>query len=210
MKEVKLKDVIKFAINGHKEINHKFDTLPYKYHLLICEHIALMFIHLVDDIDRINVICGLWLHDTLEDCKQYSFNDVKKISNIIIAELSFALCNEKGRFRKDRANDKYYSDIKTLKDATFIKLCDRLANIIYSKTFDSSMYLVYKKEHEHFKIKLYDEKYKEMFDLMEKLYLMEIHRPLWLVIIMKLNIVKKIIIRKKLYFKILVNKNDKI
>jgi hypothetical protein len=62
----------------------------------------------------------------------------------------YALTNEKGWNRADRANDKYYQDMKTITGATFVKMCDRIANVRFSRLMGSSMFEKYKAENEHF------------------------------------------------------------
>ena len=42
---------------------------------------------------------------------------------------------KKGRNRGERANDLYYQGIRQTKFASFIKMCDRLANIQYTMMF---------------------------------------------------------------------------
>ena len=69
-----------------------------------------------------------------------------------------------GKTRKDRANEKYYLGIRELQFATFIKLCDRIANVEYSKQTKSRMFEMYKKENEHFISQLWNDEYTEMFD----------------------------------------------
>ena len=58
----------------------------------------------------------------------------------------FAVTNEKGKTRKQRASYKYYEGIRNCKHATFIKVCDRLANMQYSRVKNKSMYGMYIKE----------------------------------------------------------------
>ena len=53
--------------------------------------------------------------------------------------------------------------------ADFIKICDRLANIKYSKMKNSSMLDKYRKEHEYFKLRLYKPEYSAMFYEMENM-----------------------------------------
>ena len=103
------------------------------------------------------------MHDVIEDCRQ-TYNDVKTKTNEAVAELAYALTNEKGRTRKERANDKYYEGIKQTPFATFIKVCDRIANYEYSKQQGSRMAEMYEKEMSGFVAKLYDAKYEELFN----------------------------------------------
>ena len=60
------------------------------------------------------------------------------------------MSNEKGKNRKERANDKYYAGIRATKGAVFVKLCDRIANVQYSKMTKSRQYEMYKKENADF------------------------------------------------------------
>jgi hypothetical protein len=70
-----------------------------------------------------------------------SYNDVKKIGlklglteeqTFLAAEIVYALTNEKGRNRKERAGKRYYEGIRNTPYAPFVKMCDRVANIRYS------------------------------------------------------------------------------
>jgi (p)ppGpp synthase/HD superfamily hydrolase len=78
---------------------------------------------------------------------------------VTVAEITYALTNEKGKNRKERANAKYYKGIRETPYATFIKLCDRLANVSYSKSVNSKMIEAYQKEQGGFECQLryYDE-----------------------------------------------------
>ena len=67
------------------------------------------------------------------------------------------MTNNRGRSRSERANDDYYQGIVATPYATFIKLCDRLANAQYSATMgDKRMVEVYRKELNEFLRKLAD------------------------------------------------------
>jgi hypothetical protein len=62
----------------------------------------------------------------------------------------YAVTNDKGKSRSERAGDNYYSGIRSTPYAIFVKLCDRLANVEYSKYSDSNMYSTYKREFDKF------------------------------------------------------------
>ena len=53
------------------------------------------------------------------------------------AEIVYALTNDKGRTRAERAGEKYFQGIRSTPYAPFVKLCDRLANVTYSCSVDS-------------------------------------------------------------------------
>lgn len=138
-----------FAIQAHASVNQEYDGKPYSVHLCMVYAQAMQFIEHIPKYDRDNVLNAVWLHDTIEDCR-LTYNDILKISNEEVAELVYALSNEKGRNREERANDKYYKGIRETEYATFIKLCDRLANVTYSREIDSRMFNVYSNENEDF------------------------------------------------------------
>ena len=141
--------IMGFAIQAHASVNQEYDGKPYSVHLCMVYTQAMQFIEHIPKKDRDNVLNAVWLHDTIEDCR-LTYNDIVKISNVEVAEMVYALSNEKGRSRKERANGKYYKGIRETEFATFIKLCDRLANVIYSRETNSRMFDVYKKENQDF------------------------------------------------------------
>lgn len=154
------------AIKAHEAVNHLYDGEPYSVHLDMAAKNAVRFSYLIPKNDFYNVIAGVYEHDTLEDTN-LTYNDVKTATNETVAELAYACTNEKGRNRKERANDKYYEGIRNTKYATFVKLCDRIANVQASVEKNSRMLNLYKKEHEHFKEMLYTDEYKDMWDYLE-------------------------------------------
>lgn len=174
----KLKSMLKlikeFAIMSHENVNHKYGSLPYQYHLQMVVEVAEKYIDCVMDIERENVLMACWLHDTIEYCR-LTYNDILKVSNQIVAEAVYALSNEKGRTREDRANEKYYQGIKETPYATFIKLCDRIANVKHSKSERSKMFEVYQKEHFVFITSIITDKsvYSEMIDELDELLFFE-------------------------------------
>ncbi len=163
-----LQKTIEYATDRHLQVNHEYDEKPYTFHLNMVYEVAQMFIHLVEESERENVYCGCWVHDIIEDARE-TYNDVLEHTNATVAELAYALTNEKGRTRSERANDKYYQGIRDTPNATFIKLCDRIANITYSKARGSSMLEKYRKENPHFIGKLYQPELQDMVHHIETL-----------------------------------------
>lgn len=157
---------IEWCIDQHRNTNHYYDQyLPYEFHLRMVNQVAQNFKHLLDDkkdyftgnpINRDEYVtlrdaCLLatWGHDLIEDTR-VSYNDVKVHLGQEVADIIFAVTNEKGKNRKERANDKYYEGIRNTKGAVFVKLCDRIANVQYSKMTKSRMFEMYEKENENF------------------------------------------------------------
>jgi (p)ppGpp synthase/HD superfamily hydrolase len=94
-------------------------------------------------------LLAVWGHDLIEDCR-VSYNDVEYQLGRAVADIVYAVTNEKGKNRKERANEKYYMGIRETKGAVFVKLCDRIANVQYSKLTKSRMFEMYKKENDEF------------------------------------------------------------
>lgn len=138
------------AKKWHKAVNHKYDGKDYyETHIKMVENFARDYIQLVDFRHQSSVLAAASLHDVLEDCRK-TYNDVEGDFNPEVAEIVYALSNDKGRTRKERAGSAYYKGIRETKYATYVKLCDRLANVTYSKNSGSKMFGVYKKEHAGF------------------------------------------------------------
>lgn len=156
MKTNSLNAIKNFAINAHQSVNHLYDGQPYSVHLQPVVEVFQKFKYLIPIEDHEDIESALWLHDTIEDCR-LTYNDIVKISNIRVANIVYALSNEKGKTRIDRANKKYYDEMIIVEYARFCKLCDRLANIQYSKSKKSRMFDVYRKENKQFFSKLFFE-----------------------------------------------------
>lgn len=148
----------------HQSVNQSYgDGLPYGYHLDMVVSGIRDFGHLMCDNedDVLPLIFGGYYHDSIEDARQ-SYNDVLGVARNLLteeqahmaAEIVYALTNEKGRTRAERANDKYYAGIRQTPYAPFVKLCDRLANVSFSCSGDDGnntrMREIYKQEMYHF------------------------------------------------------------
>ena len=160
-----------YATDCHTETNHLYDGKPYTTHLLMVQDIAIGFLHLIPKEDWEVVLAGCWVHDVIEDTRQ-TYNDVKNATSESVADLAYALTNEKGKNRKERANARYYTELRAQPYAVFIKLCDRIANTLYSKSQGGRMYDMYKKEETVFSLNLDPDgssPYKEMFDYLHNL-----------------------------------------
>ncbi len=158
----------KYATKCHTETNHLYDGQPYIMHPGDVVGVAERYIHLLDnDEDRENARAGCWCHDVIEDCRQ-TYNDVKTATNETVADIVYAVSNEKGKTRRERANSKYYKGIREIQLALFTKLCDRIANIEYGIASGSNMLSMYRKENAYFNIQLYEFNFENalQFDIM--------------------------------------------
>lgn len=139
-----------FANKCHSETNHTYDGMSYTFHLNSVEGFGHEFQTLIQLEKREIVWSACQLHDTVEDCG-ITHNDLKKEIGKEVADIVYAVTNEKGRNRAERANSKYYKGIRKTEFATFVKLADRLANVSYSKTKGKEgMFEKYKKENPKF------------------------------------------------------------
>lgn len=152
-----------FAKHVHLCTNHRYGNKePYSVHLIKTFEAAMRFHTYLSKDKQDIVFASCWLHDVIEDCR-INYNDLKTIFNEEIADIVFAVTNEKGKSRKERENDKYYKGIKENELATFVKLCDRIGNVSYSVDNNSPQLKMYADSMKDFVEKLYTDKYKQMF-----------------------------------------------
>ena len=152
------------AYDLHRSVNQTYgDDLPYGYHLDMVVQGIRDYGHLVcvREDDVLPLFFGGYYHDSMEDARM-TYNDVKKVAGsmlteeqaLMATEIVYALTNDKGRSRAERAGEKYYQGIRETPYAPFVKLCDRLANITYSCAGEGAHSLhmkeVYKHEMPHF------------------------------------------------------------
>lgn len=148
----------------HESVNQTYDdVLPYGYHLDMVVDAVYKYGHEVcaSESDILPLFFGAYYHDSIEDAR-LTYNDVMKIAAqhmsqeqaFMAAEIAYALTNDKGRTRAERAGEKYYQGIRETPYAPFVKLADRLANITHSSynTNESNVHMktVYREELPHF------------------------------------------------------------
>ena len=163
--KVQIEEIRLAAHHLHQSVNEIYgDNLPYGFHLDMVVEGIINYGHLVcvREEDVVPMFFGGYFHDSIEDARQ-TYNDVMRTARrwmteeqaLMATEIVYALTNDKGRTRAERAGDKYYSGIRTTPYAPFVKLCDRLANVTYTCSVDSGreggrMREVYKGEMPHF------------------------------------------------------------
>ena len=148
----------------HASVNQTYDNVyPYGFHLDMVADSVFKYGYLVcsDEKDILPLFFGAYYHDSIEDAR-LTYNDVKKTASqymddehaVLASEIVYALTNDKGRTRAERAGERYYQGICETPYAPFVKLADRLANITYSFTHDNEgnthMEKVYREELPHF------------------------------------------------------------
>lgn len=149
------------------ECNQKYDGHNYSYHLISVVNIMSKYAPI--DLGRMlynTFKIAAAGHDAIEDARM-TYNDIVKLikskfescnidySNFEmfpnnVADIIYALTDEKGKNRTERHSAKYWEEIEKTNGAAFIKCCDRLANIEYSISKGSRMLDVYKKEYHEF------------------------------------------------------------
>lgn len=162
----------KAAFQIHDDVNQKYDhVLPYGFHLKMVASFVSRYGYLFaeSEADILVLYGSAYLHDTIEDARM-TYNDIVKfiddfrVGSLVlpeeikrkleeqVPEIVYALTNEKGRNRKERANETYYKGIRDTRFASFIKMCDRLANIQYTMmfVFANRMLEVYRREYPEF------------------------------------------------------------
>ena len=150
----------------HAAVNQTYGHgLPYAFHLRLTADFVTRFADLlpVADDEVETLYAAAYFHDTREDAR-LSYNDLRRIFEELnahhgthihvhdAAEAVYALTNEKGRTRAERADERYYAGIRSTPYASFLKMCDRLANVRYTTlhALPSRMHGVYLKELPHF------------------------------------------------------------
>lgn len=165
-----LLDAASFGPQIHADRGLLYGDLPYKIHLQTVVNTANYFRPLLkmSPEDFYDVLAACWLHDTIEDCG-INYNYVSKRFNGIVAEYVWAVTGF-GRNRIER-NACIIPKVQGKVVPTYIKLCDKIANMVFSKFVDpgSRMYGRYVIEWTDFKQKFYMEELKPMFDYVDKL-----------------------------------------
>lgn len=147
----------------HESVNQTYDVHPYGYHLDMVVDAVYKYGHevCVSEDDILPLFFGAYFHDSIEDARLTynnvmlnAFQHMSQEQAFMAAEIVYALTNDKGRTRAERAGEKYYKGIRETPYAPFVKLADRLANITYSFTHTNEsnvhMKTVYSNELPHF------------------------------------------------------------
>lgn len=159
-----IEEIRRAAHQLHAAVNQTYDgTLPYGYHLSMVAEAVMEYGYEVttDEADIVPLVFGAFFHDSIEDAR-LTYNDVMKLARrftdergaTVATEIVYALTNDKGRTRAERAGEHYYAGIRCTPYAPFVKLCDRYANTKHSATAanrgNKRMHEVYRNEWPHF------------------------------------------------------------
>ena len=140
-----IKEARYFAIQIHSN-SQKYDGYPYIKHL---EDVFLVLIRFEVTHRPINI--ASFLHDIDEDGAA-SYNKIKQKFGYDVAEITYAVTDERGKNRKER-HEKTYQKIKADLRAICLKLADMIANVEHgrSKGAKENKNSMYKKEYPHFR-----------------------------------------------------------
>lgn len=154
----------KSACDLHASVNQTYGNgLPYSVHLNAVASAAALYGAAVckSEDDLLPMLFAAYYHDSIEDAR-LTYNNVRDTASaymnsdqtLLAAEIVYALTNDKGRTRAERAGENYYRGIRETPYAPFIKLCDRYANVAFSVSCTSGinarMMQVYRDEMPHF------------------------------------------------------------
>lgn len=172
---VSVDEVRDYFFNLHDNMGQEYDGNPYSFHLRLVEYQARKYSHLIDtDADIFcQVMFGVYGHDAIEDCN-LTYNNVGKMVGQLGRDIIYACTEEKGRTRDERKPQKFYDELVKVEYGVFVKLCDIIANSLYSQLTGSSMFHKYRSEY-YAKVKpnLYPkwgERFEEMFKYLEQIY----------------------------------------
>lgn len=153
-------EILDFIFTQHDTVcNQKYDTrLPYSFHLqaVICQvdrFLTTSFSENLRDVHP-NLKIAAAGHDLIEDARM-TYNDIKNITNKEVADIIYACTDEKGKNRKERHSQRFFDELKQNRLAVYVKLCDIMANVLYSKLTNSSMFDKYVEEFSNVKEQLY-------------------------------------------------------
>jgi (p)ppGpp synthase/HD superfamily hydrolase len=163
-----VKKIRHYSIKTHNAVNHKYGkNSNYSVHLDMVGDFGETYLYLLPEDKQIYAHAGCFAHDRIEDCRE-TYNDLVKYCGVDVADIVYAVTDEKGKTREERKSKKLYNEMLYNTEAVFVKLCDRLANLKYSKDKYNAMskeqiktakkppmYIKYCNEHEDFKKKLY-------------------------------------------------------
>lgn len=147
--------VVAFVNNAHR--GQMYGTnVPFSVHQLMALQVAVR--HLSGNEPNVEeLLLAVYAHDVLEDT-DVTYAQLAEVAGEKVADYVYGVTDEAGRNRKER-KQKTYPKIAAERAHVFIKLCDRIANVAYSKYMDhsnDSKFTMYQNEHPEFESALYN------------------------------------------------------
>lgn len=166
--EAQTYNTMKFALMQHHKAGQRYNKkYPYYYHLKMVTKFTLKFKYLLSVEDSYKVFLGALFHDFLEDLT-YTYNDIKQLCGVEVADIVYACTELKGKNRKERHGPAYIKGLQKSRLGTYVKLCDICANMTMGKMTGSHMLDMYRKDYPQTKEKLYREEFDKIFKYIEE------------------------------------------
>lgn len=156
-----------YAFNKHDNPaeSQRYGTKPYSYHLEMVVANVMKYKYLLDDEFHNDVIASAFLHDCVEDTDTTP-KILKQKFNERVANIVYRVSNERGWDNREILF-KTLPKIWQCELATFVKLCDRIANGRSSKEgFDDKSKRIYQRYISEYPIFRYALKTKGLYDVM--------------------------------------------
>lgn len=155
-------------LHGNQLYGEKY---PYVIHLDSTWAFMERFSYLLTEEELEIVKLAIPCHDLLEDT-DLTKEDLGLIIGKEATDIVYRVSDEEGKNRKER-KEKTYPKMMGHKLATFVKLCDRLANVSFGYALNSREFSMYREENREFVDKLYLEHLDKMFCTLDELF--ELH-----------------------------------
>jgi (p)ppGpp synthase/HD superfamily hydrolase len=169
-------EFINYCFHRHDvECNQKYaNNLPYSFHLKMVINQYNKFKDLLPNNNMREFVKSACAgHDLIEDAR-LTYNDILQMAGKDVADMVFYCTEMRGRDRKERHSDEFYTCLFNQPYAMFVKLCDIIANVKMSLFENSSMFDKYKSEYPHMKEMTFksfgNQDWKPMYDYLEKLF----------------------------------------
>ena len=140
-----------FAVEKHGD--QKYGSVPYEVHLKAVTDVLFLYDHEVGFQDRIAI--G-WLHDVIEDT-EVTYVEMVTYFGSSIADSVRALS------KTGEPNYKYFGTIKLNRNATTVKLADRITNM--EESYGMSKFSKYIDEYPEFKAALYNHRDERLWSI---------------------------------------------
>jgi (p)ppGpp synthase/HD superfamily hydrolase len=162
-----IKKAMEFATKAHMAQTYS-DRYPYFKHVDDVYNVCIEFGFNENNSQDLPILVAAYLHDVLEDTAN-SYSDLKKEFGEEVAEIVYCVTDELGRTRKEK-KEKTYAKTRSNAKSIILKVADRIANIRFGISEQSSQLEMYRKEFEDFQLNLRIYKHIEpMWECLDKL-----------------------------------------
>jgi (p)ppGpp synthase/HD superfamily hydrolase len=158
-----------FSLMEHNGANNYYYSVPYETHLTMVTDYAYKYLYLLDSRHHDNVLAACWCHDLLGSTR-VKYSDIERLLNFETAEIVRCVTSDpRGRTRKERLNNGILKEIQSSKEATFVKVCERIANTVYTRVKKKEVYDVFRNEYFDFAEALFRHDLSSLFKELEKI-----------------------------------------